>query len=289
MTTRSVTTFSAGHHRTGRRVRVGTGHRTGNQAEASGPAGRQAQAAGHADHEAQAASHADHEAQATGDDRQARSKARHALEWPRAGPSAAVKARLRTPAKLKDVAPATFKARFDYERRSVRRRSAPRLGAERRGSLLQPREVRLLRRRQFFRVLPGFHGAVRDQRRSVGQRRVARGQHPGRPREGKQQTGLRNFCEIGSAQLADDTDFHQFRQQLTSRRGWFRSVRRSSYQGMEVVDKINPQYRETSENQGRIQMQGNAYLSRRFRSSTTSRRRRSRNRPRPRMTTDKHG
>ena len=52
--------------------------------------------------------------------------------------------------------------------------------------------------------------------------------------------------------------------------------------GMEVVDKLNAEYGEGAPrgrgpDQGRMQMEGNAYLKKDFRSSITSRRRRSRN------------
>ena len=82
--------------------------------------------------------------------------------------------KLRNPAALTRQGAGHLQGEVRHEQGLVRHRGAPRLGAERRRSLLQPGQERLLRRRAVLPRDPELHGAVRHQRRPVGAGGLAR-------------------------------------------------------------------------------------------------------------------
>ncbi len=101
------------------------------------------------------------------------------------------------------------------------------MGTKRSRPLLQPGQVRLLRRRP---VLPGraeLHGAVRHQRRSEAQRRVERCRHHRRPGDAEQQARVHDVCQDRRAEYPLDAGLHQFQRQrrFSTRRRSRRSVR----------------------------------------------------------------
>ena len=188
-------------------------------------------------------------------------------------------ANLANPAALNEQAPATYKVQIRHQQGRVRRRGASRLGAERRRSLLQSGQERLLRQRPFLPRDLRLHGAVRHQRRSDALVGVARGAHQGRSGQAEQHARLHHLrdrrartpapprCSSTSATIAASTA---------------RASRRSAQviSGMNVVDALYSGLRRRraarrGPDQGRIQSEGNAYLTAHFPSSTTSRRRRS--------------
>jgi peptidyl-prolyl cis-trans isomerase A (cyclophilin A) len=179
-----------------------------------------------------------------------------------AGPSAAVRARLRTPARLKDVAPATFKARFDTSAGpfvvEVNRDWAPK-GADRFYNLVK---YGFFDGARFFRVIPkfmvqfGMNGdpsiqaawqdanLIDDPVKQSNKRGYVTFAKTGQPNSRSTQV----FINFGDNSRLDADGFAPFGVVVS---------------GMEAVDKINPEYREKPE-QGRIQMQGNAYLNKAF-------------------------
>jgi peptidyl-prolyl cis-trans isomerase A (cyclophilin A) len=178
------------------------------------------------------------------------------------GPSAAARARLRTPARLKDVAPAIFKARFDTSVGpfvvEVHRDWAPK-GADRFYNLVKYGffdGVRFIRVIPKFMVQFGINGdpsiqsAWRDanliddpvkQSNKRGYVTFAK-----TPQPNSRSTQI--FINFGDNGRLDADGFAPFGVVVS---------------GMEAVDKINPEYREEPD-QGRIQMQGNAYLNKAF-------------------------
>jgi peptidyl-prolyl cis-trans isomerase A (cyclophilin A) len=181
-----------------------------------------------------------------------------------AGPSAAVKARLRNPGKLKDVAPAIFKARFDTSVGpfvvEVHRDWAP-LGADRFYNLVKYGffdGVRFFRAVRNFMVQFGINGDPSVQRpwrdANIPDDPVKQSNKRGyvtfamstQPNTRSTQVFI-NFKDNG---FLDKTGFAPFGEVVS---------------GMEVVDKINAEYGEApSQEQGRIQTQGNAYLAKAF-------------------------
>ena len=143
-----------------------------------------------------------------------------------------------------------------------------RLGAERRRSLLQSGEERILRQRPLLPRDLRLHGAVRHQRRSEGLGALARGAHQGRSGEAEQQARLHHLRD-GRPEHA-----HHARCSSTSATtpaSTARASRRSAAwsPGMNVVDKLNAEYGEGAPrgrgpDQGRIQREGNAYLTKDF-------------------------
>ena len=174
---------------------------------------------------------------------------------------AATNAALRTPSKLKDVAPATFRATFETSAGAfvveVTRSWAPK-GADRFYNLVK---YGYFDGNRFFRVIPNFmvqfgingdpklngvwsEANITDDPVTQSNRRgyitfATRG-----PNSRTTQLFI-NFRDNGGL---DSQGFAPFGQVVT---------------GMEVVDKINAEYREQPE-QGLIQSQGNAYLTKAF-------------------------
>jgi peptidyl-prolyl cis-trans isomerase A (cyclophilin A) len=179
-----------------------------------------------------------------------------------AGPSAANKARLRTPAKLKDVAPATFKARFDTSAGpfviEVHRDWAPK-GADRFYNLVK---YGYYDGGGFFRVLPGFmvqFGLNGDPSIQSAWREATIADDP------VKQSNKRSYVTFAKTGAPDSRTTQIFINFADNGRldadGFapFGIV----VSGMEAVDKINAEYRQTPD-QGRIQSQGNAYLKKEF-------------------------
>ena len=178
-----------------------------------------------------------------------------------AGPTAAVKARLRTPAKLKDVAPATFKARFDTTAGSfvveVHRDWAP-IGADRFYNLVK---YGFFDSAGFFRVLPNFmvqFGINGDPSVQSAWRDANLKDDPVKQSNKK---GYITFATAGPNSRTTQV-FINFKDNAGLDRQGFAPFG-EVISGVEVVDKINSQYGEKPE-QGRIQMQGNAYLGKTF-------------------------
>jgi peptidyl-prolyl cis-trans isomerase A (cyclophilin A) len=174
------------------------------------------------------------------------------------GLSAAAKARLRKPATLKDVAPATYNARFDTSVGvfvvQVHRDWAPK-GADRFYNLVK---YGYYDDSRFFRVLPkfmvqfGINGDPSVQsawlNANITDDPVKESNKRGSITFATAGPGTRTtqvFINFGDNSRLDADGFAPFGQVIT---------------GMEVVDKINGEYKEQPE-QGRIQMQGNVYLA----------------------------
>jgi peptidyl-prolyl cis-trans isomerase A (cyclophilin A) len=181
-----------------------------------------------------------------------------------AGPTAAVKARLRNPAKLKDVAPATFKAQFDTSVGSfvveVHRDWAP-IGADRFYNLVKYGFFDDVR---FFRVIPNFmvqFGINGDPSVQSAWREANLQDDPVKQ---SNKRGFITFAKTGAPDSRTTQVFINFRDNAGLDRQGF-SPFGQVISGMEVVDKINPQYGGApSDEQPRIQMQGNAYLNKAF-------------------------
>ena len=181
-----------------------------------------------------------------------------------AGPSAAVRARLRTPAKLKDVAPATFKARFDTSAGpfviEVHRDWAPK-GADRFYNLVKYGYFEGVR---FFRVIPGFmvqFGINGDPSVNAAWREANIQDDPVKE---SNKRGYVTFAKTGAPNSRTTQIFINFADNSRLDPDGFAPFG-VVLSGMEVVDKINPQYGGAPSNeQPRIQAQGNAYLNKAF-------------------------
>ena len=168
---------------------------------------------------------------------------------------------LRTPAKLKDVAPATFRANFETSIGAfvveVTRAWAPK-GADRFYNLVK---YGYFDGNRFFRVIPNFmvqFGINGDPKlngvwseANIGDDPVTQSNKRGYITFATRGPNTRttqlfiNFRDNGGL---DSQGFAPFGQVVS---------------GMEIVDKINAEHRETPE-QGLIQSQGNAYLMKQF-------------------------
>jgi peptidyl-prolyl cis-trans isomerase A (cyclophilin A) len=179
-----------------------------------------------------------------------------------AGPSAAVKARLRTPAKLKDVAPATFKARFDTSVGpfvvEVHRDWAPK-GADRFYNLVK---YGYYDGGRFFRVIPGFMVQFGINGDPSVQSAWREANLPDDPVKESNKRGYVTYAKSGAPNSRTTQVFINFRDNRRLDADGFAPFGEIVL-GMDVVDKINSQYGDTPD-QGRIQMQGNAYLGKAF-------------------------
>jgi peptidyl-prolyl cis-trans isomerase A (cyclophilin A) len=179
-----------------------------------------------------------------------------------AGPTAAVKARLRTPAKLKDVAPATFSARFDTTAGpfvvQVHRDWAPN-GADRFYNLVK---YGFFDSAGFFRVVPNFMVQFGINGDPSVQSAWREANIPDDPVTQSNKRGFVTFAQTSAPNSRSTQVFINFRDNAGLDRQRFAPFG-EVISGMEVVDKINPEYREKPD-QGRIQMQGNAYLGKTF-------------------------
>jgi peptidyl-prolyl cis-trans isomerase A (cyclophilin A) len=168
---------------------------------------------------------------------------------------------LRTPAKLKDVAPATFRANFETSIGvfvvEVTRAWAPK-GADRFYNLVK---YGYFDGNRFFRVIPNFmvqFGINGDPKLNAAWSEANIGDDP------VTQTNKRGYVTFATRGPNTRTTqlFINFRDN-----GGLDSQGFAPFgqvvSGMEVVDKINAEHRETPE-QGLIQSQGNAYLMKQF-------------------------
>jgi peptidyl-prolyl cis-trans isomerase A (cyclophilin A) len=179
-----------------------------------------------------------------------------------AGPSAAVKARLRTPAKLKDVAPATFKARFDTSAGpfvvEVHRDWAP-IGADRFYNLVK---YGFFDSARFFRVVPKFmvqFGINGDPTVQAAWRDANLQDDPVKQ---SNKRGFMTFAKTGAPNSRSTQVFINFKDNSFLDRMSFAPFG-EVVSGMDVVDKITAEYGEKPDQQ-RIQAQGNAYLAKAF-------------------------
>jgi len=175
--------------------------------------------------------------------------------------SPAAKARLRTPARLNETAPATYNARFDTSVGpfvvQVHREWAPR-GADRFYNLVKNGFFDGTR---FFRVLPNFmvqFGINGDPSVQSAWRGANITDDP------VKQSNRRGYITFATAGPGTRTTqvFINFKQNAGLDGQGFAPFGEVTA-GMEVVDKINAEYKEMPD-QGRIQTQGNGYLTRAF-------------------------
>jgi peptidyl-prolyl cis-trans isomerase A (cyclophilin A) len=168
---------------------------------------------------------------------------------------------LSNPAALKERAPATYKARFDTSKGTfvieVTRAWAPN-GADRFYNLVKNGYYDNVR---FFRVVPDFmvqFGINGDPRIQAPWREAAINDDPVKQKNvrgnitfatsGPNSRTTQVFINFTDNTFLDSKGFAPFGRVVT---------------GMANVDRINNEYRERP-NQGRIQMEGNAYLGREF-------------------------
>jgi peptidyl-prolyl cis-trans isomerase A (cyclophilin A) len=169
---------------------------------------------------------------------------------------------LRTPSKLKDVAPATFRANFETSVGvfvvEVTRAWAPR-GADRFYNLVK---YGYFDGDRFFRVVPNFmvqFGMNGDPKLNAvwGDANI--------PDDPVVQSNKRGFVTFAKTQMPNTRStqiFINFRDNAGLDPQGFAPIGQV-VAGMDVVDKINPEYRESPE-QGLISSQGNAYLTKAF-------------------------
>jgi peptidyl-prolyl cis-trans isomerase A (cyclophilin A) len=178
------------------------------------------------------------------------------------GLSAAAKARLKTPAALKDTAPATFRAAFDTSAGPfvvlVHRDWAPK-GADRFYNLVK---YRFFDGCRFFRVVPKFmvqFGINGDPQVQAPWRAANLTDDP---RTQSNKRGTISFATAGPNTRTTQV-FINFKDNGPSLDGQGFAPFGEVVSGMEVVDKINAEYGERPE-QPTLQRQGNAYLNREF-------------------------
>jgi len=172
-------------------------------------------------------------------------------------------ANLRNPAALKETSPPTFKAKFDTTAGifvvEVHRDWAPN-GADRFYNLVKNGFYDNLR---FFRVVPNFmvqfgiHGDPAIQKNWVN------ANIPADPVKQSNQRGYITYAMSGAGPTSRTTQvFINFKNNAFLDGMGFAPFGQV-ISGMDVVDKITSQYGE-SPNQGRIQSEGNAYLTKEF-------------------------
>ena len=175
--------------------------------------------------------------------------------------SAAAKARLRTPARLKETAPATYNARFDTSVGpfvvQVHRDWAPK-GADRFYNLVKNGFFDGTR---FFRVLPNFMVQFGINGDPSVQRAWRDANITDDPVKQTNNRGYITFATAGPGTRTTQVFINFKNNARLDAQGFapFGEV----ISGMEVVDKINAEYKQMPE-QGRIQTQGNGYLTRAF-------------------------
>ena len=162
----------------------------------------------------------------------------------------------------------TYKAKFDTSKGvfviEVHRDWAPN-GADRFYNLVKNGFYDNVR---FFRVISGFmvQFGINGDPKLAAQWREA--QIKDDPVEAEQQARLHHLRH-GRPEHAHHPGVHQLRRQRRPRQPGLLAVRPSRIQGMEVVDKLNAEYGEGAPrgrgpDQGRIQTEGNAYLTKDF-------------------------
>ena len=178
------------------------------------------------------------------------------------GLTPAAKARLRNPARLTEVAPATYSARFDTSVGPfvilVHRDWAPR-GADRFYNLVKNGFFDGTR---FFRVLPNFMVQFGINGDPSIQSAWRDANITDEPVKESNKRGYITFAKSGAPDSRTTQVFISFKNNaFLDGQGFapFGEV----ISGMEVVDKINAEYKEMPD-QGRLQAQGNAYLAKSF-------------------------
>jgi peptidyl-prolyl cis-trans isomerase A (cyclophilin A) len=175
--------------------------------------------------------------------------------------SAAAKARLRTPARLNETAPATYNARFETSVGpfvvQVHREWAPK-GADRFYNLVKNGFYDGAR---FFRVLPNFMAQFGINGDPSVQRAWRAANITDDPVTQSNRRGSITFATAGPGTRTTQVFINFANNARLDRDGFapFGEV----VSGMEVVDKINAEYKQMPD-QGRIQAQGNGYLNREF-------------------------
>lgn len=175
--------------------------------------------------------------------------------------SAAAKARLRTPARLNETAPATYNARFDTSVGpfvvQVHRVWAPK-GADRFYNLVKNGFYDGAR---FFRVLPDFMAQFGINGDPSVQSAWRSANITDDPVKESNKRGYITFATAGPGTRTTQVFINFKHNAGLDGQGFapFGEV----ISGMEVVDKINSEYKQTPD-QGRIQTQGNGYLTRAF-------------------------
>lgn len=171
------------------------------------------------------------------------------------------RAKLRNPAALNEQAPATYKARFDTTKGpflvEVTREWAP-FGADRFYNLVKNGFYDETR---FFRVVPNFmvQFGINGTPAIQGVWREARIKDD--PVKQSNKRGYITFATAGPGTRTSQV-FINFRDNGGLDGQGFASFGRV-VEGMDVVDKINAEYREQPA-QGRLQTEGNAYLTKEF-------------------------
>lgn len=171
------------------------------------------------------------------------------------------KAKLRNPAALNEQAPATYKARFDTTKGpfvvEVTREWAQ-IGADRFYNLVKNGFYDDTR---FFRVVPNFmvQFGINGTPAIQGVWRDARIKDD--PSKQSNKRGYVTFAMAGPASRTSQV-FINFKDNAFLDSQGFAPFGRVT-EGMDVVEKINAEYGEKPA-QGRIQMEGNAYLSKEF-------------------------
>jgi peptidyl-prolyl cis-trans isomerase A (cyclophilin A) len=178
-----------------------------------------------------------------------------------AGPGTAANPALRYPAKLKEVAPATYKASFDTSVGvvviEVTRAWAPR-GADRFYNLVKNGYFNGCR---FFRVVPTFMVQFGINGDPTIQSAWANADIPDDPVTQTNKRGFITFASRGPNTRTTQVFINFGDNTGLDRQGFapFGQV----ISGMEVIDKINAEHGQRPD-QGRIQKEGNRYLTKEF-------------------------
>jgi peptidyl-prolyl cis-trans isomerase A (cyclophilin A) len=179
-----------------------------------------------------------------------------------ASPTAAMKAKLKNPAALKDVAPAEFRASFDTSAGPfvivVHRAWSPK-GADRFYNLVK---YGFFDGCRFFRVLPGFMAQFGINGDPIVQEPWRDANIPDDPPGQSNKRGTVSFAAQSRPNTRSTQLFINFKDNtFLDSQGFtpFGEV----VSGMESVDKINSLYRDRPD-QGQIQQRGNAYLNEQF-------------------------
>jgi peptidyl-prolyl cis-trans isomerase A (cyclophilin A) len=171
-------------------------------------------------------------------------------------------AKLRNPAALKETAPAAYKVKFDTTAGAfvvqVHRDWAP-LGADRFYNMVKNGFFDDVR---FFRVVPDFmvqFGFNGDPAVTAIWDRVKLKDDPVKQ---SNKRGYMTFANTGGPDTRGTNVFISYKDNSFLDSKFFAPFG-EVIQGMDVVDKINPQYKEQP-NQNSIRAQGNAYLAKTF-------------------------
>ncbi|PYS23241.1 MAG: peptidylprolyl isomerase [Acidobacteria bacterium] len=169
---------------------------------------------------------------------------------------------LKNPAGLKETAPAMFNVKFDTSAGvfvvEVHRDWAP-IGADRFYNLVKNGYYDNDR---FFRVVPGFMVQFGINGDPDVQRNWQNARIPDDPVKQGNTRGFVTFAKCGAPDCRSTQLFVNFGDNSGLNRQGFAAFGKVT-SGMDVVDKINAQYREMPD-QGRIQAEGNAYLTKEF-------------------------